>query len=65
MQERTAEKEAEKTAKAAKPQYTAEQLGGSQAAADAANSTASELEEQYGILNKGGFVSKRTKKKKK
>jgi hypothetical protein len=65
MQERAEEKEAEKTAQAEKPQVTVDQVGGSQAAANAANSTASELEEQYGILNKGGFVSKRTKKKKK
>jgi len=62
MQERAAEKAAEK---AAKVEVSAEEVGGSQAAAAAASSTDQELEEQYGSnLNKGGFISKRSKKKK-
>ena len=63
MQDRAAEKTAEK---AAKIEVSADKVGGSQAAASAASSTDQELEEQYGSgLNKGGFISKRSKKKNK
>ena len=61
---RLAEKAAEKVDKSDDPTVYAEQVGGSQAAADAANSTDSELEEQYGMLNKGGLMKKKKNKKK-
>jgi hypothetical protein len=60
---RSLDKINEKIEKSKEPTITAEQVGGSQAAADAANSTASELEEQYGMLNKGGLMKKKKKKK--
>ena len=62
MQERAAEKAAEK---ASVVEVSAQEVGGSQAAAAAASSTDQELDEQYGYgLNKGGLVQRPKKKKK-
>ena len=61
--------EAAEITAAAKASKTSENLqkvkAKSENAYKAATSTEKELESTYGVLNKGGFVSKRTKKKKK
>ena len=63
IQNRADEKAAEKKEKESGTQVTTDQVSGSQAAADAANSTASELEEKYGMLNKGGLMTKKKKQR--